>query len=325
MASENSPGHGLFVMPDASVGAKFTDTLVIDQETHLLYMGDNWSGGVDVFDVSTPHPELRTTVRMRGSLFGLCVAKSTGRLFVGLSGSACAVVDIDPSSPTLHTLVARIDTGGHGNTDLLDFDPVREKIYAANRNEGFIVAIDAKSNAVVARIDGLGGGLEQPCFNPVDGMLYLAGNTDNVLYQIDPERDVLVATFDIVDACNPNGMAINPETNQAILACGNRDRPHTVVWDFNSQAVAQVIEETGAGDGAIYSGAVDRFFFAAANFTTGPVMGIFSGDPVRFLGNVKTGRAASWVAFDETNNIVYAPTIDAGKPALLSFTIPLFP
>jgi len=311
-----------FVMPDGAVGAKFTDTLDIDQEAHRLYMGDNWSGGVDIFDIATTEPVLLQTVRMWGSVFGVRVAKDVKKVFAGLSASIVAVIDIDPAAARPNAVVARIDTGGRGSADLLDYDPVHRKVYVANRNDGFLTAIDAVTNEVVKRIDGLGKALEQPRFNPADGMVYLAGNGDNVLYQVDPVRDVLVNTFDIGDDCSPNGMAINPETNQALLACSNRQRPHTVIWDLNTQSIASVIEESGCGDGAIYSAAVDRFFFAASGFGGGPVMGVFGGNPVRFITNVPTERGSSWVAFDETNRMVYAPAIRNGKPALIKFPLP---
>jgi YVTN family beta-propeller protein len=311
-----------FVMPAAAVGTKFTDTIDIDQEAHRLYAGDNWSGGVDVFDVSTADPRYLQTIRMRGTFFGLCVAKNVQKLFVGLGASAVAVVDLDPASSTVNTVIARVDTGGRGSADLLDYDPVHRKLYVANRNDGFMTAIDAVTHRVVKKIDGLGGALEQPRFNPADGMVYLAGNADNVLYQVDPVTDTLVHTFDIGDACHPNGLAINPATNQALLACSNRERPHTVIWDLKAQKVASVIEESGCGDGAIYVPGIDRFFFAASGFTGGPVMGIFGGNPVRFLANVPTERGASWVAYDETNRRVYAPAIRDGLPALVSFPLP---
>ena len=51
-------------------------------------------------------------------------------------------------------------------------------------------------------------------------------------------------------------------------------------------------------------------------------MGIFGGNPVRFLANLTTQRGSSWVAFDETNRMVYAPAIQDGKPALVSFALP---
>ncbi len=309
-------------LPDSAVGTKFTDTVDIDQETHRLYAGDNWSGGVDVFDISTPEAKYVKTIRTRGNLFGVCVAKNVSKVFAGLAGSGLAVIDIDPASTRADTVIATLNTGGRGAVDLIDYDPVHRKLYAANRNDGFMTSIDAVSNQILKRIEGLGRALEQPRFNPADGMVYLAGNGDNVLYQIDPATDELVKTFEIVDACHPNGLAINPETNQALLACSNRERPHTVIWDLAKGEIASVIEESGCGDGAIYDPTIDRFFFAASGFTGGPVMGVFGGNPVRFLTNVPTARGASWVAYDQTNRLVYAPAIRDGKPALVSFPLP---
>ncbi|MGH2364926.1 MAG: YncE family protein [Chloroflexota bacterium] len=310
------------VLPDANVGMKFTDTLDIDQEAHRLYMGDNWSAGLDIFDITTAEPRFLRTIRMRGLLYGIAVAKNVQKVFVGLNAGMVAAVDIDPESNKVDTVIARVDVGGRGHADLLDYDPLHRKLYVANRNDGFMTAIDAVTNSVVKRIEGLGGGLEQPRFNPADGMVYLCGNSDNVLYQIDPVRDELVNTFDIGDPCHPNGLAINPETGEALLACGNRERPHTVIWDLKRQQAAMVTDECGCGDGAIYSAAADRFFFAASGFISGPLMGIFGGRPARLLTNVPTRQGASWVAYDETNRIVYAPTIQNGKPALLGFSLP---
>ena len=321
MSGSMSKSLEIFAVPESAIGTKFTDTLEIDQETHLLYMGDRWSGGVDVFDIGDERPTYLETIPIRGATYGIAVAKSVNKLYVGHAGSAISVIDIDPRSEKHHTVIAKISTGGRGNTDLIDFDPVHQKIYGANPDDGFMVAIDATNDTIVGKIEGLGTGLEQPRFNPVDGMVYLAGKTDNVLYQVDPETDTLINTFDIVDACHPNGMAINPATNQAILACSNREHPHAVIWDFASQKVSTVIENSGPGDGAAYAASVDRYFFAASGYPDGPVMGIIGGDPVHLFENVPTKLGASWVAFDDTRGIVYSPAIEFGRPALLSFKL----
>src|SRR5947209_7814031 len=165
-------------MPDAAA-IKYVDTMEIDQEAHRLYMGDNWSGGVDIFDISTPDAKYLKTIRIRANFFGVCIAKDLNKVFVGLSGSGVAVIDIDPASPAVDTMTARISTGGTGNADLIDYDPVHKKVYIANRNENFLASIDAVNNQLLKKIEGLGGGLEQPRFNPGDGMVYLAGNTDD--------------------------------------------------------------------------------------------------------------------------------------------------
>ena len=309
------------VLPDDAVGMKFTDTLEIDQRSRLLYLGDNWSGGIDVFDLSTEEAAYLETIKIRGTIYGICVAPEVGKLFVGLLPSAVAVIDIRPDSPTRHTIVARLDTGGRGHSDLVDFDPVHKKVYIANRNDGFLLAIDAQTDTVVAKIDGLGGGLEQPRFNPNDEMVYLAGNADNVLYQIDAASDRLVATHKIGVACSPNGLAIKPGTNQGLLAGSDRSSPNTVIWDFGTQAVAEVIEGCGCGDGAVYIPGIDRYLLAASGFPDGPVIGIFSGSPTALLATVPSHRRSSWVAFDETGGVAYAPTVVSGRPGLFSFRL----
>jgi hypothetical protein len=309
-------------LAESAVGMKFTDTMDIDQDAHRLYQGDNWSGGIDVFDIRTPQATYVKTIRVRGGVFGVCVAPELRKVFAGLVGSAVAVLDVDPSSPTADTAIARIETGGRGTADLIDYDPVHRKIYIASHVDGFFTAIDAVRNTVVRRIEGLGRELEQPRFNPADGMVYLAGRDENAIHQIDPVTDTVVHTFPIDDPCNPNGMAINPKANMALLVSSNRDRPHTVLWDLTKQAVAAIFAESGRGDGAIYEPTIDRFFAAHSGFTGGPVMGVFGGDPVRFLANVPTARGASWVAYDRTNRLVYAPAIQEGRPALLSFSPP---
>ena len=308
-------------LPDAAQ-AKFCDTLDIDHDRHILYFGDNWSGGIDVFDISTKKPEYLATVKLRGRVFGVAVATNVRKVYVGMSGSTLAVIDTSGDFPGANKVAAQIHTGGINHVDLLEYEPISNRLYAANRLDRFLVVVDGATNEIIGRIDGLGGGLEQPRFNSADGMIYLTDNIENVLYQIDPASNRLVNTFEIQDACYPNGLAINPKTNRALLACSNKERPHTVIWDLNRQTIESVIEESGSGDGALYEPSLDRFFFAASGFGGGPVIGIFGGTPVRFLGNVPTAKGASWVGYDRTNNLVYAPAVEKGRPVLLSFPMP---
>jgi len=312
-----APSINTLVLEDGAVRAKFSDTLDIDQQAHRLYLGDNWTGGVDVFDISGPEPHFLRTVRIRGSIYGVCAAPSVGKVFVGVLPSAIAVIDVSRDDGETKL----IDTGGRAHTDLIDFDPVHGKLYAANRNEGFMVVLDGARDELVARIDGLGPALEQPRFNAGDGMVYLAGHGDNVLYQVDPESDTLVATLPIGVPCGPNGLAINPKTNEALLASSDRATAHTVVFDLAAREVSGVIPGCGCGDGAHYSAVADRYFFAASGYPDGPLLGIFGGAPVELLATVPTTRRASWVGFDETNGVVYLTGISEGKSALSSFAL----
>src|SRR5579859_6904396 len=128
-------------LPDSALRNKFTDTMDIDQAAHRLYYGDNWSGGLDVFDISTKEPKYLQTIRMRGMLYGVSVGKNVNKVFVGLTLSLVAVVDIDPASSTYHTVIARVDTGGRGAADLMDYDPDHKKLFVGNHDDGFVAIV----------------------------------------------------------------------------------------------------------------------------------------------------------------------------------------
>jgi hypothetical protein len=298
--------------------AKFSDTLAIYNERHTLYLGDNWSGGVDVLDISTKLPTYVKTVKLRGRVYGIAVAANVDKVFVGMTGSLVAVIDVASDD----TLIDLVNTGGAGHADLLDYDPAHRRLFVANRLDGLLTWIDAGTNQLLGRVDGLGGGLEQPRYNSEDGLVYLSDNRENVLYQIDPETARLIQKFEIGVECFPNGLAIRAVTNHALLISSSSARPHVVIWDLARQRIESVTYESGCGDGAIYVPSVDRFFAAASGFGDGPVMGIFGGDPVQLLMNVPTSVGSSWVDFDIQNALVYAPTIVGGKPGVLSFEMP---
>jgi hypothetical protein len=97
--------------------------------------------------------------------------------------------------------------------------------------------------------------------------------------------------------CNPQGLAVNPKTNRALLGCGNRKKPQTVFWDmWSPHSIGQAQAK------CLYEVKVDRFFYAAGNFTSGgtagPLMAVFSGSPpVQFVGSIWTASGSHSVAF----------------------------
>jgi len=129
--------------------------------------------------------------------------------------------------------------------------------------------------------------------------------------------------------CNPQGLAINPKTNQALLGCnigraGSAGTPLTVAWDLTKGIFVGVFGQVGSGDSITYSPKTDRFYFGAHNFPHGSSIGIFSGSPIAFLTNVPTGSfsGAKNLAYDETNNLIYTQDALPGEGALFSFTPP---
>jgi len=300
------------------------DLIVIDQEAHRLYAADRTTNGVDVFDISTKDAKYLKTVDAGSGANGVVVAKNVNKLFAGLNDSNVAVIDL-----TSLTVTAKVSTGGKGRADELDYDPKEKKIYVANSGDGFVTVIDASTNTILHKFDGLGAALEQPQYDSADGLMYMTSSDQNAVFVFDPVKDDLVRKDVLAVLCNPQGLAINPKTNQALLGCnigraGSTGTPLTVAWDLTKGIFVGVFGQVGSGDSVTYSAKTDRFYFGAHNFPHGSSIGIFSGSPIAFLTNVPTGSfsGAKNLAYDETNNLIYTQDALPGEGALFSFTPP---
>src|SRR5207248_419161 len=58
------------------------------------------------------------------------VAKDVNKLFAGLNDSNVAIIDL-----TSLTVIAKVNTGGKGRADELDYDPKDKKVYVANSGD----------------------------------------------------------------------------------------------------------------------------------------------------------------------------------------------
>src|SRR5438552_1542324 len=286
-------------IPPLSGKTASIDLIVIDQEAHRLFAADRTTNGV-------------------------VVAKNVNKLFAGLNDSNVAIIDL-----TSLALIAKVNTGGKGRADELDYDPKDNKVYVANSGDGFVTVIDATTNAIVHKFDNLGAALEQPQYDSADGLMYMTSSDQNAVFVFDPVKDVLVRKDVVAVLCNPQGLAINPKTNQAVLGCnvgraGSTGTPLTVAWDLTKGIFVGVFGQVGSGDSVTYSPKTDRFYFGAHNFPHGSSIGIFSGSPIAFLTNVPTGSfsGAKNLAYDETNDLIYTQDALPGEGSLFSFTPP---
>ncbi len=125
--------------------------MLVDQKAHRLYLADNVSKGVDVFDVSKSPTTYIKTIDLQGtslgnvSAWGLAVAKDVNELFVGCSvgpgmdfPGAVAIIDLNSD-----TVIKTLNTGGSARTDEMDYDPVHKQVWAANASDHFVTVMDA--------------------------------------------------------------------------------------------------------------------------------------------------------------------------------------
>jgi YVTN family beta-propeller protein len=310
------------IPPISGKSAQF-DIMAMDQENHQVFAADALDQGIDIVDVSSAPAHYLRTVHLDSVPNGVAYAPDLHRLYTGNTDSSVSVIDVNPSSPSAYAVLATISTGGVGSTDLVDYDAHDHKIYATNPDDGYVSAIDATTNTVVAQIQNLGT-TEQPAYNAADGMEYVPGADNNTIIKIDPRRDVVVGTpSPIPVVCVPHGLAIDPATDQGLIGCGDKDNLVTVAWDFHTGTMLKAFDFAGGGDQVVFDAKAGHFYFAAQGYAP-PEMAIFNASPITFLTAVPTSHHSLNVAYDETHHLLY--TIDGRhlEASLWSFPDPVF-
>jgi outer membrane protein assembly factor BamB len=288
------------------------DAIVIDQANHRLYAADR-DRGIDVFDITSGQAKFLQSISLPSSPNGLAIAPDLGLLYAGIANGSVEVINIHPASPTTGQ-VTEIVTGGK-EADLLDYSAARHELFASNGTDGTIAQIDAKTGTVIRQIK-IGGALEQPRYDPADGMLYVTSPDAGALIQVDPATGT-IKNKTTLTACTPIGLAINPVTDQAMIACKN----WTISWDFRS-GTATTFNQANHADIVSYDSKVDRFFVATPGITSTSAVAIFAGNPIAYISSVYTGAESKAAAYDDTNNLVYTTDLRPQKVGLESFSIP---
>jgi hypothetical protein len=290
------------------------DAIEIDQAGHRLYAADRSNQGVDVFDISAGSATYLHTIAMPAGPNGLALAPDLSRLFVGVDNGSVVFVDINASSRTFNQVINEVKTGAK-SADLLDYSATRHVVYASNGVEGTITSIDASSGEVKGQFK-VGFALEQPRFNPADGMLYVTSPDAGALFRLDP-NDGTVKKKQTLGGCQPMGLAINPKSNQALISCSKT----VLSYDLRHDKSEQFSQQPG-GDIVSYDAKVDRFFVGAPFKPSQGAVAIFGGTPIAYITTVVTGAGGKSAAYDEAGDIVYTPDTRPNKAGLASFKMP---
>jgi DNA-binding beta-propeller fold protein YncE len=291
------------------------DLIDVDQMRHKLYVGHAATDTIEQYDVSQPNPQWDRSYTVPGGLAGILIAPDIQKVFGG-SPNGLAIVDVDPSSPNFGQLLNTISIGP-GGSDELDYDPIDHKVYFTDVGDGEIGVADAVHNSLIKTFTGIDEPqIEQPRYNPADGMIYVAYRSTNRLAKFDPRSDTQVSVTPLGVPCTPSGVAIKPTTNMALLGCRAWPGPGLVFWNLATNSLDHTIPNVTGVDGAIYNAKADRFFAAASRWHRGPVMAMMDGSG-NFITNVPTTSASHQVGYDQVNRVVYA--LGGG---LVSFTVP---
>jgi sugar lactone lactonase YvrE len=286
-------------MPVFASGSSF-DAAEIDQATHRMFVADRTAKGVDVVDLSASTPRFATTVDLGGGPNGLAFAPDQRRLYAALEDGTVAVIDTD-SLRAIDTIT--VDTTG---VDLIDYSAKTDSLYVGDGSA--VAVVDLSTKQVTKRITTAASAVEQPRYDPANGMVYVTTPRASQLVELNPTTGYVSRTFTIVK-CNPRGLGINVARQLALVACGGSIA--FVNLRNGAQAVTRAVQ---GGDIVTYDATADRFVVASPHNNTDSTLGVFAGDG-RFIGSVTSTPVAHAAVYDDSRGLVYAPS----KTGLMSF------
>ena len=288
-----------------SLAATPIDAVVSDNTAHRLYLADGAGLGVDVVDISAATPQYMRMIRLGDYPLGLAVAPDLHRLYAGLSTGAVAVIDTDSTSPTYMQVIASI-AAGTTTADLLDYSPTRHQLLVTTSTDGQVVVVNALNNGISA-VYPIRVPIGQARFNDRDGKVYVTVPSADAIYRVDPATGLITRKL-VAKGCHPNGMAINPGRNLALVTC----RGSVGLFDLQTggNTVTRVVQ---GGDIVSYDSTSDWFAVASPHEATDSAIGVFGGEGT-FIGSVASTPNAHAAAFDNAHGLIYA----AGATGLMS-------
>lgn len=137
----------------------------------------------------------------------------------------------------------------------------------------------------------------------------------DALFQIDPSDGTIKNKFALA-GCQPTGLAINPTSNQALIACKTK----VMSWDLRT-GKSQAFSEVLGGDIVSYNAKVDRFLVASPHTTRPSVVGVFGRNPIAYIASTVTAGNGNSAAYDEAHDFIYTPDTRPGSAGIASFSL----
>jgi DNA-binding beta-propeller fold protein YncE len=285
-------------------------------EAHRLYgLADRSNHAVDLVDVDSDRFAGRVAGFASGGPNGL-IAVGNDQFWAGGGNSRLHVIDLRSRK-----IIATIDTGGSKRVDLLGYDPRDHLVLAVNNDDTppFVSFVStAGDHRIVGklRLPQATDGLEQPVWNPADGLVYLSipvldrRQADGGIAVIDPKARRVVDMIH-VRRCMPAGLAIGPD-NHMLVGCGDDAiaagfAPRSLVVDLQTRKVVKEFEQVGGSDEVWYDERSGKYLLAAVANRGDPVLGIIDAHSNAWLYNVSTGSGAHSLAADSRTGKVFVP------------------
>jgi DNA-binding beta-propeller fold protein YncE len=317
---------------------KLFDIGVVDPAAGRYYLADRSNKAVDIFDTKTNkfvgRVEGFVGVVMKdgkpvGNMSGpngVALDSKNKVLWVGDGDSTLKAIDLKAKEPKI---VDTIKLGGQKRADELAVDEKDGIVLVFNNADkpAFGTFVSTKPDHKIlgkVQIPEATDGVEQSVYVPQTGMFYSSvpewkeDNKQGGVAIIDPKTMKMVELVNI-PGCQPTGLMHGPGTHLLVGCAAGQDgtkmTPATVIWDFKTKKVVNVVHEVGGMDEVWYDSGAHKYYTASRGQPGGPVLGVIDAKTNQWIENVPTADGAHSVAADSKTQHVFVPlTANASCP-----------
>jgi DNA-binding beta-propeller fold protein YncE len=312
-------------IPIPGVPIESFDIGFVDQKSQRYYLADRSNKSLDVFDAK----DNKFIGRVEGFVGavivdgkanndksgpdGVVVFNNTA--WVGDGDSTVKIIDLKSMKIT-----GKVSTGGESRVDEMAYDAKDGVFIGVNNAEEppFATLVSTKpGHKIMAKISfaDASDGAEQPGYNPVDGMFYVAipelkkNAQSGGVAVINPKTGKLVKVIP-VENCRPAGLAFGPDQN-FVLGCnadGKKMPAVITIMNAKTGAVVANVADIGAADMVAYSKKNGHYYTASRGMPDGPVLGVIDSKTNKLLQKISVnGGNPHSVAVNDNNGHVFVP------------------
>jgi len=278
---------------------EYFDYITVDSVAQRVYL----SHGTEIKVIDAADGTLIGNITGLKRDHGVAIAGEFGRGFVsdGLQGK---VIVFD-----LKTLMVTDEVDADKDADCVIYDPSSKRVFVMDGDPHNATVIDAKSSAVIGKID-LGGG---PEFAVADGKgtIYINLEDKNEIVAVDSSSLKIKSRWSVAPAGRPTALAIDVQHHRLFSA--GRDPQMLVVLDSDNGKVLQSFPISGGVDAAAFDPETSLIF---ASTREGMVHVFHEDSPDKFseAETIKTEIGAKTMGLDTKTHELFLDTVDFEPP-----------
>jgi DNA-binding beta-propeller fold protein YncE len=288
-------------LPGRSSRFDYQSTDAASRRLYVAHLGDS---ALDVIDLDAL--TVVATVPELANVHGVLAAPAIGQVFASATGTN-ELVTLDASTDQV---VARTPTGEF--PDGVGYDPRDDLVLVSNKNAGSETVIDGRSGHMVRTVH-LGHELGNVAYDSSSGLAYVAVRRPDQVVAFDPTTGTIMDRIRLKNCRGAHGLYVQPQTQQAFVACENNAT--VIMVDLRSHRQLAAASVGDNPDVLAYDPGLPRLYVAAESGT----VSVFSPTANRLhkLGQAHLADNAHSVAVDPVTHLVFFPLErDPSKPAL---------